>query len=464
MPPKNRKKNAKPSAVVDGLSTEEMNKDQLEEHIIRLREELDREREERSYFQLERDKIQAFWEISKRKLKEAEAELRNKGREKEEAEERHRVEISVYKQKMRHVLSEQHNSVTEMKTDTVLSTSLVQKQNLESELVLCRDGHDLQMDFRQKDFQNVGSMKDLKLKHQVELMEMTNHYNCRLQELEANYYKKMQLVNEAEQKKRREEVKGLDKEMKTRIKALVAEQEKVLKTTKDLCASALNHLEVTRKKNKEKMQKVQKQELQVSNKLLAAQQENQRLTEELRDVQQKLPEMQRRLQDYQQNKDSMMTYRARLKVVEKELRDLTVEHELLLQASQKVQQERDELLRRQTESILDLQQRSGMKRMLLERKMAALTETLEKKEAQLCAALSVSSIDPTARSNAANKLKEILESKRVAMDTLQESLDGECKDNGELLNSCQQRLQVADVPPHDFRPVEQVLKAAPPRR
>lgn len=68
---------------------------QLEEHIVRLREELDREREERSYFQLERDKIQAFWEISKRSLEETKAELRNRHREREEAEERHRVEITV---------------------------------------------------------------------------------------------------------------------------------------------------------------------------------------------------------------------------------------------------------------------------------------------------------------------------------------------------------------------------------
>lgn len=68
---------------------------QLEDHIIRLREELDREREERSYFQLERDRIQAFWEISKRSLEEAKAELRNRQREREEAEERHRVEIAV---------------------------------------------------------------------------------------------------------------------------------------------------------------------------------------------------------------------------------------------------------------------------------------------------------------------------------------------------------------------------------
>lgn len=69
---------------------------QLEEHIIRLREELDREREERNYFQLERDKIHTFWEITKRQLEEKKADLRNRDREMEEAEESHQTEIRVY--------------------------------------------------------------------------------------------------------------------------------------------------------------------------------------------------------------------------------------------------------------------------------------------------------------------------------------------------------------------------------
>lgn len=68
---------------------------QLEKHVVRLREELDREREERNYFQLERDKIHTFWEITRRQLEERRAELRNKDREMEEAEERHQVEIKV---------------------------------------------------------------------------------------------------------------------------------------------------------------------------------------------------------------------------------------------------------------------------------------------------------------------------------------------------------------------------------
>jgi len=62
---------------------------------VRLREELDREREERNYFQLERDKIHTFWEITRRQLEENKYELRNRERDLEEAEKRHQVEIKV---------------------------------------------------------------------------------------------------------------------------------------------------------------------------------------------------------------------------------------------------------------------------------------------------------------------------------------------------------------------------------
>ena len=60
-----------------------------------MREELDRERDERNFFQLERDKVNSFWEITKRQLEEARSTVRNKERELEDSEERHQVEIKV---------------------------------------------------------------------------------------------------------------------------------------------------------------------------------------------------------------------------------------------------------------------------------------------------------------------------------------------------------------------------------
>ena len=69
--------------------------EQLTEQKRFLEEDRDHEREERNYFQLERDKINTFWEISKKELEDRKAELRNKDREMEELEERHQVEIKA---------------------------------------------------------------------------------------------------------------------------------------------------------------------------------------------------------------------------------------------------------------------------------------------------------------------------------------------------------------------------------
>jgi hypothetical protein len=55
--------------------------------------QLSREREERNYYQLERDRLSTFWEVSNKQLDECRAECRVKDRELEEAEERHQVPI-----------------------------------------------------------------------------------------------------------------------------------------------------------------------------------------------------------------------------------------------------------------------------------------------------------------------------------------------------------------------------------
>ncbi|KAF3688174.1 Growth arrest-specific protein 8 [Channa argus] len=468
MPPKNKgKKSAKgkTSSVVDGVSTEEMSKDQLEEHIIRLREELDREREERSYFQLERDKIMAFWEISKRDLEETKAELRNRQREREEAEERHRVEISVYKQKLKHVLSEHHNSISELKLDAVAASSLIQNQHTESELRLQKGKHGLQADLREKQLQNQNCIKELKLKHQVELMELSNDYDKTIRQIQVKYHEKMQLMVEEEGKRRRAEINELEDRMKSRIVTMMEEHERALRGAEEYYSTVQNKLLADQKVLKEEFAEVQKQLAQADKELSVAQQENKRLHESLHEAQQKLPELQKQLQEHSQAKAKMAASRARLKVKEKELRDLMVEHELLLQAFEKIQQERDELLRRQTQTILDMQQKSGLKELLLERKLAALTETLEKKEAQLCAALSSSNLDPTAGSNSANRLQEILESKHITISALREDLTRQCKEYDDLLSTCQERLKALGVPLYEFpfRPSEQILAGPTPK-
>ena len=63
--------------------------------------QLSREREERNYYQLERDRLSTFWEVSTKQLEESRAECRVKDRELEEAEERHQVQQQQQQQQQK---------------------------------------------------------------------------------------------------------------------------------------------------------------------------------------------------------------------------------------------------------------------------------------------------------------------------------------------------------------------------
>ncbi|XP_062243347.1 dynein regulatory complex subunit 4-like [Platichthys flesus] len=454
MAPKSKSKKPgkmKSSAVVDCLSTEDMSKDQLEEHVARLREELEREREERSFFQLERDKIQALWETCRRDVEQVKDELRHRHRERDEAQQRHRVEISVYKQKLKHVLSEQHNMVSELKMDAAASAALVQNQQAEAELELRRAA--LPADASEKTLRNKEGIEELKLKHQVALLGLTNDYDRRIRDLEVKFNKRMQATMEVEERKRRSEVNELQDRMDARVVALVEDHGRALRRAEEYYSSIQNKVLADEKVLKEEAAEVQKQLTRVSNQLSVAQRENKRLRECLQEAEQTLPELRLQLHQYNQSKAKLVKSGARAKVAEKELWDLTIEHELLLQAFEKVQKERDELLRKQREVIMELQQRSGLKQLLLEKKLSALTQTVETKEAQLCGALSTAA---AAGSSAANRLKETLESKHVTVGALEEELAGERQEYEQLLQSCTERLQALGVPQQDFRPAEQM--------
>jgi hypothetical protein len=58
-------------------------------------------------------------------------------------------------------------------------------------------------------------------------------------------------------------------------------------------------------------------------------------------------------------------------------------------------------------AIHDVQQKSNLKNLLLEKKLGALGDTLEKKEAQLNEVLTASNLDPSALSVVTRKLEVI---------------------------------------------------------
>lgn len=466
MPPKGKKggkkggkkKSAKTKTpvVIDGIPTEEMTKEQLEEHVKRLREELDREREERNYFQLERDKVNTFWEITKRQVEEKRAELRNKDREMEDSEERHQIEIKVYKQKVKHLLYEHQNNISELKAENTVSLKLAQDDNRGSELELRKDKRTLKVEIKEQQLSHEDVVKNMKKAHDEEVTNLRSVFEQRAMEIEQKYEKKMRALRDEQDLRRKTELHEVEERKNAQINTLMRNHEKAFSDIKNYYNDiTLNNLALINTL-KEQVEEMKKKEERLEKKMADVSTENNRLVEPLQKAKNDVAELQRNLANYEKDKQLLATTKARLKVTEEQLRALEWEHEVLEQRFAKVQHERDELYAKFVKAIHEVQQKSNFKNLLLEKKLGSLADTLEKKEAQFNEVLAASNLDPMALSAVTRKLEDILDSKNSAIKDLQYELARVSKAHNDLLRTYEAKLMQFGIPIDElgFKPLD----------
>ncbi|XP_078400592.1 dynein regulatory complex subunit 4 [Cetorhinus maximus] len=460
MPPKKKKgkggKKARTPTVIDGLSTDVMSKEQLEEHIVRLREELDREREERNYFQLERDKIHTFWEITKRQLEERKSELRNKDREMEDAEERHQVEIKVYKQKVKHLLYEHQNNLAELKAENTVAMKLDQKEHRDQEHAIQNNIRNLKVQLKEQELSNENMVKTLKLKNDEEITRLWNDFEKQTQDIEAKYQKKMDVLRDEMELKRKTEIHEIEERKNGQINALMKNHEKAFSDIKNYYNDiTLNNLALINSL-KEQVEEMKIKEERLEKETSEVQFQNKRLIEPLQKAREEVTRLKKLLANYEQDKGFLTRARAKLKLMDKEMKQFRWEHEVLEQRFCKVQGERDDLYNKFDKAIQEVQQKTGMKNIILEQKLCVLSDCLEKKEAQLNEVLAASNLDPTALSMITRKLEDVLDSKNNVIKDLQYELARVCKAHNDLLRTYEAKLTAFGIPVDElgFKPLE----------
>ncbi|XP_060144675.1 dynein regulatory complex subunit 4 [Globicephala melas] len=453
---KGKKGKAKGTPIVDGLAPEDMSKEQVVEHIGRIREELDRERVERNYFQLERDRIYTFWEITRRQLEEKKAELRNKDREMEEAEERHQVEIKVYKQKVKHLLYEHQNSLMEMKAEGTVVMKLAQEERRAQEGALCRDMRALQVELKEQELAGELVVKNLRLKHTEEITKIRKDFERQVREIEAKYDKKVRMLRDELDLRRKTEIHEVEERKNGQISMLMQRHEEAFTDIRNYYSEiTLNNLALINSL-KEQMEAMRKKERHLEKEMMEVSAQNRLLADPLQKARDEMSEMQKQLGGYKRDKQILLCTKARLKVTEEELKSLQWEHEVLEQRFIQVQQERDGLYRKFTAAILEVQQKVGLKNLVLERKVQALATAVEKKEVQFNEVLAASNLDPAALTLVSHKLEDVLESKNSTIKDLQYELARVCKAHNDLLRTYEAKLLAFGVPLDNvgFKPLE----------
>ncbi len=384
----------------------------------KLMEELAREREERNYFQLERDKVGTFWDITKRQLEEARAESRTKDREREELEERHAVEIKVYKQKVKHLLYEQQNQLAEVRTDAAVSSKVALEDHHEEQAALRRDKRALKIELKEMELAHEDVVKNLQLEHDKSATRMRQDLQRTAADLQAKYEMKMASLREDLDLRRKTELHEMEERKNGQIHALMKQHEKAFGDIKNYYNDiTLNNLALINAMQ-EQLQDLRRKDERAEKLMAEIVAENKRLAEPLAQARTELAEARKQLVHHGRDRRALAAAKTQIKTLSLNADRARWEYEVLEQRFAQLEAERDDLYDRFVRTIHDVQQKSGFRNLLLERKLGAVGEQLEKKEAQLGEVLAAANLDPTAIAVVSKKVSALkIKKKHLSVDS-----------------------------------------------
>ncbi|KAM8894922.1 stereocilin isoform 3-T3 [Spinachia spinachia] len=368
----------------------------LEEHIVRLREQLDREREERNYFQLERDKIHTFWEITDSKLEEFMAEKKNFDKDTEEDEGRHQVEIKVFKQKMKHLLCEHQNTVSELKAHGLVSKQLEQEKHEQLQTELHKEMRAIVVNMQELNNENL--VKELEVKHKEEMTKIVTRGEKQYAETEAEHDKKLELLQQQLDNFRLNFTSETEDQWNSYINTLIEDHNKAVIEVEVALPRIQQAVEENRslKKSIDEMMKTQADDGHLVSVLL----ENQHLVQVLSEVEEESTKLERLL------RFSSLAKVDSEKIKKKKLGELKRDIEALEQKFCKLQIETNELYETSAQNMQEVQQKADLKSVHLEGKLKDLTDGLQETRARLLSVISASNIDQTALDGVTNTIEE----------------------------------------------------------
>uniref|UniRef100_A0A1A9UHN6 Dynein regulatory complex subunit 4 n=1 Tax=Glossina austeni TaxID=7395 RepID=A0A1A9UHN6_GLOAU len=452
--------------LIDGVDTSTMTRDQLETFALRLKAEMEREREERNYFQMERDKIRTFWEISRGKFQEVTAEIRKKDHEIEMTQEIADLEAKQIMQQMKHLQFENADKISQIRAEAMTRLKVAQEDHVTQQLELLKDKRELRRLLREADEVHEMQMQELKMANVEELHQLRTRFERDVKDMELLHEEKMLVLKNEIELVYRMQMFEVEERKNTQIQKLIHNHDSAFSDMKNYYNDiTLNNLSLI-SSLKQQMEALRKQ-TERSERLAADMiQENRKLKEPLEQAQQELQLSRRKLEFYDRDRAQLMRLKVRNAYVEKQLEALTWETDALLLRNDTLVKEREELKEKFEEVVIELQQKTGLKNVLLERKIAIMQKEEEKQKQLLKETMDrcVDIKDPTIRKVDAKareaRVENVLEKKNRAIHELSYELARITKAHDDLLATYESKLAQFGIPKEElgFEPLRKTVK------
>jgi hypothetical protein len=401
--------------------TDEMK--QLRGGLRLMKSEITNEKKLLNDFQQQKEKIEKFWTLEKKKRDDHKMVFRNKLRQKQDLEEKHAFELKVYKKKVKHLLQEQQSHMTDVRYDSEVALKLVQEEKRGKQHELNLNNRQIKRGRKEMELAQYNLKKSIKREQEADIMELRQEYERHAEDLKHIFEKKMKTVRDAMDEKRKDDVSKIEMRKNAHISLLMSKHKKAFDDIKNYYRD-ITHANLDLIKTlKEEVGDMKKKEQGVQKEVNEISRINKRLSKPLQVNRKLVEDLKKKLQQYELDKVELKESKGTLVVLEEDIKNLEWEHEVLEQKKEKLDEETGELRQKLEDSVYSVQQKNGFKNLLLEKKLEAMSQDLEKTESALAEVLASTNLNPAVIGDIKHNLEDVLMAKNKQVQKLEDTLD-----------------------------------------
>jgi hypothetical protein len=345
-PPKNKAKVSKAKASGDkSIDETEVSHHETRADLLAKIQAVEREAvkasEHQNYMQLERDKIDAFWEITKRELQSTKIDLRDVRRELEVMEENHAMELRVQQHKIRQIEHERLEAEEAIRAEYSEMEIAVRQACRQENISVENEKLNIESEMRELSRENEAQCRKLKLEHAANLGDARKAFeenaSSKVKEAEERMFTEMNSF----QSRINEHLRDAEIRKSEHIEALVAIHNSAYAEMKDyfnaLTDKHVSEIASLKQKLRETTRCVDEQCHQLND----LRQHNDSLVRPLEDATRELCDNRKRLAQSQQRSKHLEYSHRMLKDARAQVKALKWENEILIQKLERVEGELD---------------------------------------------------------------------------------------------------------------------------
>ena len=446
MPPKTNKKQPEEPKPVD--PTVELKSLQ---HVTEL---LSKAKTLRNFFQLERDRIHKFWDISRKELDNLRNELQNADHEIEELERQHQVEMKVYKQKVRHLMYEHRMQVQEIRIRSDKEIAEATLEHQQRVAALTKDKQLMHAEIESALTDHDDRIANLRDEHQYMVNNTKKQgYEKQLSETRARYEAKLSTLRDELELRRRAELHEIEEKKNEHINELIRKHEEAFGEMKAYYNQITsNNLELIRSL-KEEIANMKRNDEHNETLMFDIERENQHLNEPLEIAKREVAELQQQLHNYEKDKLSLRNTRSRLKALNTDYALLQKEHGKLQGRFGEVQADRDGLVAKFEAALRDAMDVVQDKTTSVQQQLMDAHAMAEQRDAQLQSVLQAVNLEPAAVDAISRQMEDALEAKNRAIKDLHFELRKIERQHTDVVGEYERRCRAAGIPVLELEPL-----------